>query len=72
MDGDGSDISSDLVRLAAPVLEGEADFVIGSRISGTREPGSMLLSQIFRWLAGRHADPMAAGPESTPTWGRCA
>ena len=53
MDGDGSDISSDLVRLAAPVLAGEADFVIGSRISGTREPGSMLLSQMFAgWLAG--------------------
>ena len=54
MDGDGSDISSDLVRLATPVLEGEADFVIGSRITGTREPGSMLLSQIFAgWLAGK-------------------
>jgi hypothetical protein len=52
MDGDGSDISADLVRLAAPVLEGEADFVIGSRISGRREPGSMLGSQIFAaWLA---------------------
>src|SRR5271163_334332 len=53
MDGDGSDIASDLVRLAAPVLEGEADFVIGSRISGRREPGSMHPSQIFAgWLAG--------------------
>jgi glycosyltransferase involved in cell wall biosynthesis len=53
MDGDGSDISSDLVRLTTPVLAGEADFVIGSRISGTREPGSMLPSQIFAaWLAG--------------------
>jgi glycosyltransferase involved in cell wall biosynthesis len=53
MDGDGSDISADLVRLAAPVLEGDADFVIGSRIIGTREPGSMLVSQIFAgWLAG--------------------
>jgi glycosyltransferase involved in cell wall biosynthesis len=53
MDGDGSDISSDLVRLAGPVLAGEADFVIGSRIAGKREPGSMQLSQIFAgWLAG--------------------
>ena len=53
MDGDGSDISADLVRLATPVLAGEADFVIGSRISGRREPGSMLGSQIFAaWLAG--------------------
>ena len=54
MDGDGSDISSDLVRFAAPVLAGEADFVIGSRIAGKREPGSMQASQIFAgWLAGR-------------------
>jgi glycosyltransferase involved in cell wall biosynthesis len=54
MDGDGSDISSDLVRLATPVLAGEADFVIGSRISGRREPGSMLPSQIFAaWIAGK-------------------
>jgi glycosyltransferase involved in cell wall biosynthesis len=53
IDGDGSCISSDLVQLAAPVLAGEADFVIESRISGTREPGSMLLSQIFAaWLTG--------------------
>jgi glycosyltransferase involved in cell wall biosynthesis len=53
MDGDGSDISSDLVRLADPVLGGEVDFVIGSRLLGGREPGSMLLSQIFAgWLAG--------------------
>jgi glycosyltransferase involved in cell wall biosynthesis len=53
MDGDGSDIPADLVRLAAPVLAGEADFAIGSRIRGTREPGSLLSSQIFAgWLAG--------------------
>ena len=54
MDGDGSDISSDLVRFAGPVLAGEADFVIGSRIAGNREPGSMQPSQVFAgWLAGR-------------------
>ena len=54
MDGDGSDISSDIERLARPVLDGEADFVIGSRIAGKREPGSMQISQIFAaWLAGR-------------------
>lgn len=53
MDGDGSDISSDLPRLAAPVLRNEADFVIGSRILGERERGSLLPSQVFAgWLAG--------------------
>src|SRR5206468_11275306 len=30
-----------------PIRRGEADFVIGSRITGQREPGSMLGSQVF-------------------------
>ncbi len=47
MDGDGSDDVSQMPALLAPVLAGEADFVIGSRIRGRREPGSMLRSQIF-------------------------
>lgn len=50
MDGDGSDIITDLPRLVTPIQNDEADFVIGSRNRGTREPGSMLGSQIF---AGR-------------------
>lgn len=47
LDGDGSDIISDLARLTAPILKNEADFTIGSRIRGQRERGSMLPSQIF-------------------------
>jgi len=50
MDGDGSDVIADLPRLVTPIQNDEADFVIGSRNRGTREPGSMLGSQIF---AGR-------------------
>ena len=50
MDGDGSDIIADLPRLVGPIAAGEADFVIGSRIKGNREAGSMLPSQVF---AGR-------------------
>jgi len=50
MDGDGSDVIADLPRLITPIQKNEADFVIGSRNRGTREPGSMLFSQIF---AGR-------------------
>ncbi len=50
MDGDGSDIVDDLERLTSPIVAGEADFVLGSRIAGKREPGSMLPSQVF---AGR-------------------
>jgi glycosyltransferase involved in cell wall biosynthesis len=47
MDGDGSDVIADLPRLTTPIRNGEADFVIGSRNRGNREPGSMLSSQIF-------------------------
>ena len=47
MDADGSDVPSDLARLIQPVLAGQADFVLGSRILGTREPGSLLPSQVF-------------------------
>jgi glycosyltransferase involved in cell wall biosynthesis len=46
-DGDGSDKIDDLSRLIAPIQNDEADFVIGSRIRGKAEPGSMLGSQIF-------------------------
>jgi glycosyltransferase involved in cell wall biosynthesis len=53
MDGDGSDVVADLDRLVGPVERDEADFVIGSRRRGTREPGSMLASQLFAgWLVG--------------------
>jgi hypothetical protein len=47
MDGDGSDVIADLPRLITPIQNDEADFVIGSRTRGTREPGSMLFSQRF-------------------------
>jgi glycosyltransferase involved in cell wall biosynthesis len=47
LDGDGSDVIEDMDHLLQPVLNGSADFAIGSRIKGRREPGSMLPSQIF-------------------------
>ena len=50
MDGDGSDVVEDMPRFLAPIQGDSADFVIGSRIRGTIEPGSMLMSQKF---AGR-------------------
>ena len=40
-------------QLLQPILAGDCDFVIGSRMRGTREPGSMQISQMFAgWLAG--------------------
>ncbi len=52
-DGDGSDVPSDLPQIAAPLLAGTHDFVLGSRTRGHREPGSLLPSQLLAaWLAG--------------------
>lgn len=47
MDGDGSDCIHDMSRLIGPIARNEADFVIGSRVRGQRDPGSMLTSQLF-------------------------
>jgi glycosyltransferase involved in cell wall biosynthesis len=53
MDGDGSDVPGEMGQLLQPILAGDCDFVIGSRMRGTREPGSMQISQMFAgWLAG--------------------
>jgi glycosyltransferase involved in cell wall biosynthesis len=47
LDGDGSDNIAGLPHIVAPIQEGNADFVLGSRIRGQAQPGSMLVSQIF-------------------------
>lgn len=52
MDGDGADRGDLISRIAGPVLEGTADFVLASRTRGQRDPGSMLWHQV---LAGRAA-----------------
>jgi glycosyltransferase involved in cell wall biosynthesis len=52
LDGDGSDVPAFMIQLVEPIARGTHDFVIGSRIRGQRESGSMNLQQIF---AGRLA-----------------
>jgi|GEM_PF-156370 len=47
MDGDGSDRADFIENLVAPILTGQQDFVIASRIRGQRAPGSMGLHQVF-------------------------
>jgi len=42
VDADFSDHPDELPRLIAPILAGEADLVIGSRVLGHREPGALL------------------------------
>ncbi|GAA4387754.1 glycosyltransferase family 2 protein [Hymenobacter koreensis] len=52
LDGDYSDYPEQLPDLVQPLLNGQADLVIGSRALGQREAGSMLPQQIFgNWLA---------------------
>ena len=52
LDGDGSDIPGFIRSVTSPVAADEADFVMGSRLKGTREPGSMTPQQL---LAGHIA-----------------
>lgn len=45
-DGDGSDRPELVPRILDPIRTGEADFAIGSRLRGEREPGSLGAAQI--------------------------
>jgi glycosyltransferase involved in cell wall biosynthesis len=47
LDGDYSDHPDEMTALVAPILRDEADFVIGSRMLGRREPGAMLPQALF-------------------------
>ena len=52
LDGDASDRPDEMVRLVAPIADGSADLVIGSRTLGQREAGSLTPQQVFgNWLA---------------------
>ena len=46
LDGDGSDPPERIPDVVGPVAAGEADFVLGSRLRGAREPGSLSLPQV--------------------------
>ena len=67
LDGDGRDCPEMMDRLVSPIIEGTADFVIGSRTRGRRERGSMNFHQvlagytvgfILRILYGVHSTDM--------------
>jgi glycosyltransferase involved in cell wall biosynthesis len=52
LDGDYSDYPEELPNVAAPVLNGGYDMVVGSRMLGGMRPGAMTLPQRFgNWLA---------------------
>jgi glycosyltransferase involved in cell wall biosynthesis len=50
MDGDGADDPASIAALVAPIRAGTCDFVIGSRLRGEREPGSMAWHQVAAGL----------------------
>ena len=47
LDGDYSDHPDEMTLLVEPIRQGEADFVVGSRMIGRREPGAMLPQALF-------------------------
>ena len=52
IDGDFSDYPEEMVMLIKPIVDDEADLVIGSRTLGQREKGAMTIQQTFgNWLA---------------------
>lgn len=54
LDGDYSDFPEEMTELIAPIIAGQADMVIGSRIIGRREKGALPPHSLFgNWLASR-------------------
>lgn len=54
IDADYSDYPGEMDDLVQPILQGEADLVIGSRALGNLEKGAMTPQQVFgNWLATR-------------------
>ncbi len=54
LDGDYSDYPSDMALLVDPIVDGDAKMVIGSRVLGGAERGSLTPQQVFgNWLATR-------------------
>ncbi|WP_210187814.1 glycosyltransferase family 2 protein [Bradyrhizobium sp. Rc2d] len=53
LDGDGSDPAEFIPDLVSPIIAGQADFVLGSRVRGPREPGSLAPQQVIAAHVGR-------------------
>jgi len=52
LDGDYSDHPEQMTKLLDPIVQGRADFVVGSRVLGVRTKGSLMPQQRFgNWLA---------------------
>jgi len=53
LDGDGSDPVEFVPDLVSPIIAGQAVFVLGSRVRGAREPGSLAPQQVIAAHVGR-------------------
>lgn len=54
LDGDYSDYPDEMAALVDPIADNRADMVIGSRVTGEREAGSLTVpQQLGNWLATR-------------------
>ncbi len=54
LDGDRSDVPREMQLVLAPIIQGRADLVIGSRLAGRRERGAMPPHALFgNWLASK-------------------
>jgi glycosyltransferase involved in cell wall biosynthesis len=53
LDGDGSDPAEFIPALVSPIAAGQAAFVLGSRVRGSREPGSLAPQQVVAAYVGR-------------------
>lgn len=52
LDGDYSDFPNEIPKLVDPIISDQMDMVIGSRVLGNREKGSLTPQQVFgNWLA---------------------
>lgn len=67
LDADHSDYPEDLTSILEPIKRGDADFVIGSRVTGQAERGSLhwnqrfgnaLACRLIRWLYGKQSSDM--------------
>jgi glycosyltransferase involved in cell wall biosynthesis len=54
VDGDAADDMRAMASLVSPIVDGTADFALGSRVLGHRERGALTPQQVFgNWLACR-------------------
>jgi glycosyltransferase involved in cell wall biosynthesis len=65
MDGDGADDPRSIATLVAPIRADTHDFVIGSRVRGVREPGSMAWHQVGAGLVVGYGMHLTCGTRYT-------